>query len=452
MNVLLADDDNALRRVIQFKLQKKGYEVTAVENGEEALKELRKRSFDLLIADIRMPKVDGIQLLEESSGIQSDLKVILMTAYATVPQAVQAVKLGAFDYLTKPFDDDKLFLIIDKAFQFKKLEKENTLLKSQLQEWTGSKSIIGVSKAFKEMMSVVEKIAPTDASVLLSGESGTGKEVVARAIHSRSARSGNSFVAINCAAIPRDLIESELFGHEKGAFTGAVKNKKGKFELADAGTLLLDEISELGIDLQAKLLRAIQERVIEPVGSEKSIEVDVRLIATSNVNLRERVASGKFREDLFYRLNVIPIIVPPLRERREDIPILIKEFIRKHGGGQNIKLAPELMKTLREHRWPGNVRELENLIERMTILRSGDVLTGEDLPEDFGALDSVNGNVVENEITNHMTYQEAEEMLVVNALNRFGWNRTKAAKYLNIPRHVLIYRMKKYSITEAARE
>ena len=452
MNVLLADDDNALRRVIQFKLQKKGYEVTAVENGEEALKELRKRSFDLLIADIRMPKVDGIQLLEESSGIQSDLKVILMTAYATVPQAVQAVKLGAFDYLTKPFDDDKLFLIIDKAFQFKKLEKENTLLKSQLQEWTGSKSIIGVSKAFKEMMSVVEKIAPTDASVLLSGESGTGKEVVARAIHSRSARSGNSFVAINCAAIPRDLIESELFGHEKGAFTGAVKNKKGKFELADAGTLLLDEISELGIDLQAKLLRAIQERVIEPVGSEKSIEVDVRLIATSNVNLRERVASGKFREDLFYRLNVIPIIVPPLRERREDIPILIKEFIRKHGGGQNIKLAPELMKTLREHRWPGNVRELENLIERMTILRSGDVLTGDDLPEDFGALDSVNGNVVENEITNHMTYQEAEEMLVVNALNRFGWNRTKAAKYLNIPRHVLIYRMKKYSITEAARE
>ncbi len=452
MNVLLADDDNALRRVIQFKLQKKGYEVTAVENGEEALKELRKRSFDLLIADIRMPKVDGIQLLEESSGIQPDIKVILMTAYATVPQAVQAVKLGAFDYLTKPFDDDKLFLIIDKAFQFKKLEKENTLLKSQLREWTGSKSIIGVSKAFKEMMSVVEKIAPTDASVLLSGESGTGKEVVARAIHSRSARSGNSFVAINCAAIPRDLIESELFGHEKGAFTGAVKNKKGKFELADAGTLLLDEISELGIDLQAKLLRAIQERVIEPVGSEKSIEVDVRLIATSNVNLRERVASGKFREDLFYRLNVIPIIVPPLRERREDIPILIKEFIRKHGGGQNIKLAPELMKTLREHRWPGNVRELENLIERMTILRSGDVLTGDDLPEDFGALDSVNGNVAENEITNHMTYQEAEEMLVVNALNRFGWNRTKAAKYLNIPRHVLIYRMKKYSITEAARE
>lgn len=448
MNVLLADDDNALRRVIQFKLQKQGYEVTAVENGEEALKELRQRSFDLLIADIRMPKVDGIQLLEESSGIQPDIKVILMTAYATVPQAVKAVKLGAFDYLTKPFDDDELFLIIEKAFQFKKLEKENILLKSQLQEWTGSKSVVGVSKAFKEMMSMVEKIAPTDASVLLSGESGTGKEVVARAIHSKSTRSGNSFVAVNCAAIPRDLIESELFGHERGAFTGAVKNKKGKFELADTGTLLLDEISELGIDLQAKLLRAIQERVIEPVGSEKSIEVDVRLIATSNVNLRERVAAGKFREDLFYRLNVIPIIVPPLRERREDIPILINEFIRKFGSGQNIKLAPELMKTLKEHRWPGNVRELENLIERMTILRSGDVLTGEDLPEDFGALEPVSSNVAENEITNHMTYQEAEEMLVVNALNRFGWNRTKAAKYLNIPRHVLIYRMKKYSLTE----
>jgi two-component system NtrC family response regulator len=452
MNILLADDDNALRRVIQFKLQKKGYEVTAVENGEEALKELGERPFDLLIADIRMPKVDGIQLLEESNGIQPDLKVILMTAYATVPQAVQAVKSGAFDYLTKPFDDDELFLIIEKAFRFNKLEKENTLLKSQLQEWTGSKSIVGVSKAFKEMMSVVEKIAPTDASVLLSGESGTGKEVVARAIHSRSARSENSFVAVNCAAMPKDLIESELFGHEKGAFTGAVKNKKGKFELADAGTLLLDEISELGIDLQAKLLRAIQERVIEPVGSEQSIEVDVRLVATSNVNLRERVAQGKFREDLFYRLNVIPIIVPPLRERKEDIPILINEFIRKHGGDQNIKVAAELMRTLKEHRWPGNVRELENLIERMTILRNSDVLTGDDLPEDFGALDSVNSNVAENEIASHMTYQEAEEMLIANALNRFGWNRTKAAKYLNIPRHVLVYRMKKYSITEAARE
>jgi len=452
MNILLADDDDALRRVIQFKLQKKGYEVTAVENGEEALKELRERPFDLLIADIRMPKVDGIQLLEESKGIQPDLDVILMTAYATVPQAVQAVKSGAFDYLTKPFDDEELFLIIGKALRFKKLERENALLKNQLQEWTLSRRIVGVSKAFKDMMGVVEKIAPTDASVLLSGESGTGKEVVARAIHSKSARSGNSFVAVNCAAIPKDLIESELFGHEKGAFTGAVKDKKGKFVIADGGTLLLDEIGELGIDLQAKLLRAIQERVIEPVGSEKPLEVDVRLIAASNVNLRERVAAGRFREDLFYRLNVIPIVVPPLRDRQEDIPILIKEFIRKYGGGQPIKVSSDLMQTLKVHRWPGNVRELENLIERMTILRGGDLLTRDDLPEDFGALDSVSGDVKENEITDHMTYQEAEEMLIVNALNRFAWNRTKAAEYLNIPRHVLIYRMKKYNITEATRK
>jgi len=294
---------------------------------------------------------------------------------------------------------------------------------------------------------MVEKIAPTEATVLLTGPSGTGKEVIARAIHHRSRRSENEFVAVNCAAIPRDLIESELFGHVKGAFTGAVRDKKGKFELAEGSTLLLDEIGDLGIDLQAKLLRVIQERTVEPVGAERKIDIDVRLIAATNSDLRKQVALGKFREDLFYRLNVIPIPVPALARRREDIPILVREFLRRFAGGDDITVDDNLGALLLDHPWPGNIRELENLIERMVILRRSDRLTAADLPADFVS-------IVPDEVTpssppteDRLTFHEAEKKLIMDALTTAGWNRTKAAKDLNIPRHVLIYRMKKYGLS-----
>ncbi|NOY89366.1 MAG: sigma-54-dependent Fis family transcriptional regulator, partial [FCB group bacterium] len=295
--ILLADDDQGLRKVISFKLNQQGYEVTSVEDGEQALKEIRINKYDLLLSDMRMPGMDGITLLEKAKEIYPQLEVILITAFADISQAVRAIKLGAFDYLTKPFDDEQLFVTIEKVLKFKKLEVENLYLKEQLKNRTELNHITGVSRPYKEMMGLIEKIAPTDANVLLTGESGVGKEVVARIIHNQSSRRDNDLIAVNCAAIPKELIESELFGHVKGAFTGAIKNKKGKFELADGGSLLLDEISELSVELQAKLLRVIQERTIEPVGSESKIEIDIRLMAATNKNLKERVASGDFRED-----------------------------------------------------------------------------------------------------------------------------------------------------------
>ena len=447
MRILLADDDAALRKVIQFKLKQRGYQVTATSDGDEALAALRESRFDLLLSDMRMPRLSGLDLLKQARKIQPDIEVILMTAYAAVSQAVEAVKLGAFDYLTKPFDDDHLFVTIEKAVKYKKLETENRLLKEQLTGAGRVRPMVGVSLSFKQLLELINKVAPTDATILITGESGTGKELVARTIHRQSTRAGHEFIAVNCAAIPRELLESELFGHVRGAFTGAVKDKIGKFEQADGGTLLLDEISELGIELQAKLLRAIQERVIEPVGSERWVEIDVRLLAATNVNLRERVADGKFREDLFYRLNVIPLPVPPLRERADDIPLLVKAFLGKFAPGAPITMASDLMKVLKQHPWPGNIRELENLIERMSILRESDELTLNDLPPDFSQAATQSSHQTDRASeSDHVTFYEAEKRLIVGALNKFGWNRTKAAAYLNVPRHILIYRMKKFEI------
>ena len=446
LRILLADDDAALRRIIQFKLKQRGYEVIATADGEEALSVLCKGRFDLLLSDMKMPKLNGLELLKEAKKVQPDIEVILITAYAAVSQAVEAVKLGAFDYLTKPFEDDQLFVTIEKAVKFKRLENENKLLKEQLSGLGSAKQMVGVSSAFKQLVGLIEKVAPTDATVLISGESGTGKELVAKSLHRLSGRNKREFVTVNCTAIPKELLESELFGHVRGAFTGAVKDKKGKFEQADGGTLFLDEISELGIELQAKLLRAVQERVIEPVGSEQRQEVDVRLIAATNVNLRERVNSGRFREDLFYRLNVIPVVVPPLRERREDIPFLVKTFIERLAPDRHITVPVNLMNVLTEHFWPGNIRELENLMERMTILRKADELSLEDLPADFGMTESFEVGTEQIEGKERVTFYEAEKQLIVAALEKFGWNRTKAAVYLSIPRHILIYRIKKFGI------
>ncbi len=446
MKILLADDDNSLRKVLLFKLRQKGFDVVAVEDGQKALNELKKSQYDLLLSDIRMPKVDGIELLEQSKLIQPDLKTILITAHASVPQAVEAVKLGAFDYITKPFDDEELFITIEKALRIKRLENENKQLKGKLKAHDYLNNFVGISKPFKNMMKLVDKIADTDATVLICGESGTGKEVIAKSIHYKSRRSAKEFIPINCAAIPKDLIESELFGHVRGAFTGAVRDKKGKFELADGGTLFLDEIGDLNIELQAKLLRVLQERVVEPVGSESKKEVDVRILAATNVNLKKRVSNGEFREDLYYRLNVIPIYIPRLSDRKEDIPILAKEFLIRFGKDNDISISSKLMDNLMSYTWPGNVRELENLIERMVILRRSDKLTEKDLPEDFGITETTLPIKETEEPKSYLSFHEAEKKLIIEALNKLAWNRTKAAKFLQIPRHVLIYRMKKYEI------
>lgn len=440
MRILLADDDTALRRVLEFKLKKNGFDVAAVADGEEALARVKAGSFDLLLADIRMPRLTGIELLEKVRTLEPALKVILMTAYATVPQAVEAVKMGAFDYLTKPFEDEQLLVTIDQALKFKRLEDENQRLKAELNLRSGLHEIIGDSEPVRELKEIITQVAPTDATVLITGESGSGKELVARAIHALSSRFGAQMVAVNCAALPRDLLESELFGHVKGAFTGAAKDKRGKFEIAGGGTLMLDEISELAFDLQAKLLRVIQERTVSPVGSESNREVDVRIIAATNVNLKKRVGEGKFREDLFYRLNVIPIHVPSLRKRSSDIPLLVSHFLGRLAPRTEVRLDAELMAILIRHRWPGNVRELENLIERMVVLRRGDTLTKADLPHDFSI------EWEKPEVQQAVTFHEAEKSLILSALEKSNGNRTKAAELLAIPRHVLLYRLKKYGI------
>ncbi len=451
MRILLVDDDASVRRVLQFKLQKRGFLVETAADGLDALKRLKDEQFDLLLSDIKMPELDGLELLERAHRSQPDLKVVLITAHATVSQAVQAVKLGAFDYITKPFEDDELFVAIEKALEFEKLEAENKKLRGKLQQVESERRLIGESKPFRELKAMISKVADTDATILVTGESGTGKEVVARAIHYESSRSGNDFVAVNCAAIPRDLIESELFGYVKGAFTGAIKDKRGKFEIASGGTLLLDEISELAIDLQAKLLRVLQENVIEPVGAERSRPIDVRLIAASNVDLKARVRAGKFREDLFYRLNVVPIQIPSLKERRDDIPLLAREFVSKAAGERHIVLQDDLITTLMNYHWPGNVRELENLMARMVILSRSDSLGRRDLPPDFGQFDPRAGDDeqrVSRSGEQRVTLEGAERELILDALRKSGWNKSKAAKRLEIPRHVLIYRLKKYDITE----
>ncbi|MHC4534984.1 MAG: sigma-54-dependent transcriptional regulator [Planctomycetota bacterium] len=447
MRVLLADDDSSVRRVLEFKLKQRGLEVATASDGQEALDKLKQQSFDLLLSDIRMPKVDGIELLEQASQLRPGLKVILITAHATVSQAVQAVKLGAFDYITKPFEDEELFVALDKALQFDSLERENRRLKSRLKKTEQSKKLIGASRAFKEMMATVKKIASTDATVLLTGESGTGKELVARTIHDMSNRIDKEFIAVNCAAIPKDLLESELFGHVKGAFTGAVRDKKGKFELADGGTLLLDEIADLALDLQAKLLRVLQEHTVEPIGAEKTRDVDVRVVAATNVNIERQVRDGKFRDDLYYRLNVVPIHIPSLRDRKEDVPLLVEAFLANLSKDSEVAVDQKLMRTLLDHSWPGNVRELQNLIERMVLLRKSKKLTVRDLPDDFGTFDP-RPRIVEDDSNGHLTYHDAEKKLIIDALDKCGWNKSKAAKFLNIPRHVLIYRIKKYELTE----
>ncbi len=442
--ILLIDDDVSLRRVTEFNLEKAGYRVLTAADGEEGLAVFKRYRPSLVITDVQMPSMDGYQVLQQVLELEPQTLVIIVTAFSSVEQAVAAIKQGAHNYLTKPFSRDQLNIAVAKAFEYRKLQQENRQLKDVLAATDNRSQIIGRSPVMLQLMSRVERVAASSASVLISGESGTGKEVIAKALHRRSERSGGPFVAVNCAAIPKDLIESELFGHLKGSFTGAIKDRKGKFSLADGGTLFLDEIGELPIDLQPKLLRALQEQAFEPVGGVTET-VDVRVIAASNRDLEEAMENGTFREDLYYRLAVVPLELPPLRERKEDIPLLLEFFLKKQQAEVGVSFAPEVVAYLSEYSWPGNVRELENVVEQMLILRQGDRLQLADLPQRISR-GSHPGPGVLNLPPEGYSLEALEQEAVEEALRRCGGNKTKAAAFLQIPRHTLLYRLEKYNI------
>jgi len=445
-NILLIDDDVSLRRVTEFNLQQAGFNVLTASSGKDGVEMFRQYRPMVLITDVKMPGISGYEVLEQVLALDPLTLVIVVTAFGSVEKAVQAMKSGAYDYLTKPFSRDQLILTVSKAFEFGKIRQENTRLKNALAHNIDNGQIIGQSRVMKKLLHRVAKVAASNASVLISGESGTGKEVIAKALHRGSERADAPFVAVNCAAIPKDLIESELFGHLKGSFTGAVKDRQGKFSLADGGTLFLDEIGEMPLELQPKLLRALQEQEIVPVGGMAE-KVDVRVIAATNRNLEEAIRTGEFREDLYYRLAVVPIELAPLRERREDIPLFLDFFLRKHKAGTDIHFSDEVMARLQKYHWPGNVRELENLVEQMLILRHDNLLDVADLPPRIGRSPARCENIL-NLPDEGYSFAELEREAIEIALTRCGGNRTKAAKFLRIPRHVLIYRLEKHSIQQ----
>ena len=448
--ILVIDDDASLRRVLEYNLQEAGYQVLTAASGEEGLVLFAEEAPGLVITDMKMPGMDGMQVLKAVKERAPDALVIIITAFGTVDLAVEAMKFGAYDYITKPFNRDELRLIVAKALQFRGMAAENVRLRDELSDKADYRTIVGSSKVMERVFEIVRKVADTDASVLITGESGTGKELVARSLHRRSSRRDAPFIAVNCAAIPRDLLESELFGHVRGAFTGAIKDKPGKFQLADGGTLFLDEVGELPLELQPKLLRALQERVVEPVGGSKPHKLDVRVVAATNLDVEKALASSSLREDLYYRLAVIPIHLPPLRERRDDIALLLRYFCGKHGVDK-VQFESGAMAALTSYRWPGNVRELENLVERLLIMRVSDTITREDLPDKIRAGIAGSGAAahsagVINLPEEGYSLEQLEREVVVESLARNGWNQTAAAKFLRIPRHTLIYRMEKYGI------
>jgi DNA-binding NtrC family response regulator len=410
VNILLVDDDRSLRKMLTFVLTKEGYRVEEAVNGVDALKKLKGRSFDLVISDIRMPDLNGIELLKKIKTHDQDLPVIMITAYATTNDAIEAMKLGAEDYIMKPFSLDELKLIITKSLHKKNIERENVQLKEKLSDKEKFENIVGADSKMQKIFELIDTIAQTDSTVLISGESGTGKELIARAIHSKCSRSNQKFISINCGALPENLLESELFGHKKGAFTDAYQDKEGLFETANHGTLFLDEISEMSQKMQVKILRAIQEKVIRRVGGNQEIPVDVRIITATNRDLVESIENGEFRSDLYYRLNVISIKVPPLRERKEDIPILMQYFLQRYNNkfAKNIQgFEKKVLECFHNYNWPGNVRELENFIERGIALEKGQIISANSLPSE----------VIYNLDASAVTGEDWQAMLGLGKLN-----------------------------------
>ena len=448
--ILIVDDEKNYLVVLEALLGPEGYETITADSGRNALRLIRGSDLDLVITDMKMPGMSGMELLEESKQTKPELPVIMMTAYGTIELAVEAMKKQAYDYITKPFQNEELKLTIKKALENSWLIKENRRLSEALSDRYRYGNIIGKSKPMLEIYDMIGKVAQSRASILITGPSGTGKELVAKAIHYDSPRKDRSFISINCGALTETLLESELFGHEKGAFTGAIAMKKGRFELADEGTLFLDEVGEMPPPLQVKLLRVLQEMEFERVGGTRTIKVDVRVLSASNRNIKEDVASGLFREDLFYRLNVMQIEMPSLKERIDDIPLLVDHFIEKFQSPpkKKIKLAPEVKKALFNYSWPGNVRELENVIERAVVLNSGGVITLDDLPDELAGA-KVEFDVerfIPTNVSLPKALEQIEEKLIKRALAQCNNVQAHAAKMLGIKKNLIQHKMRKYNI------
>jgi two-component system response regulator PilR (NtrC family) len=452
--ILVADDEQSMREFLDIMLKKEGYKVSLASNGEEVVKLIDSDLFDLVLLDIRMPKVDGISALKKIKAIAPETIVIMITAYASADTAIKAMKEGAYDYITKPFKVEEIKLIIKNALEKKNLQKENILLKQVVRDRFHFGNIIGQSSKMVSLYDLLEKVSPTKTNILITGESGTGKELVAKAIHYNSPRKEKPFVTLNCGAIPETLIESELFGHMKGAFTDAIATKKGLFEVADEGTLFLDEISELPLLMQVKLLRVLQDREFKRVGGTEDIRVDVRIISATNKDLEEGVKGKQFREDLFYRLNVIQIKLPSLRERKEDIPLLTNHFLKKYAEelNKNIsKVSPEALQILLNYEYPGNVRELQNIIERAVALESSQELTANNLNSYLSESPLLKKGGIDIEIPNEgidleKMVEDVERTLLLKALDKTKGIKKRAAELLHINFRSMRYRLEKYGL------
>ncbi len=449
-SVLVVDDDRAHRTMLRTLVGGWGYEIFEADDGAAAIEAVERRPFDLILMDIRMINVSGLEALEEIRVLNPAIPVILMTAYSSVETAVSALKKGAYDYLTKPLDFEKLRVTLQRASDHRRLREENRELRKRLGEQFDPGRIIGRSPSMARLLETVSQVAPSEATVLISGESGTGKELVAGAIHYNSPRREGPFVKINCAAITETLLESELFGHEKGAFTGAERRKEGKFFQADGGTLFLDEVSEMSLQMQVKLLRVLQEREFSRVGGEEVLKVDVRVVAATNRDLPQAIEEGSFRDDLYYRLNVVGLELPPLRDRREDIPLLCQHFLERFAekNRKTIKgFTPEAMDGLIRYRWPGNVRELMNAVERAVVLARTDYLTAADFPM-IGPGDGKNGSEPEPAVAalGEQTLDNVERATILMTLEAVGGNKSEAARRLGITRKTLHSKLKKYGV------
>ncbi len=447
--VLVVDDDSSVRRVMKMQLEEAGFQVQLAADAVECQTLLNERRPKLVITDLRMPGMSGLELLRHIRDQHMDTTVIVITAFGTVESAVEAMKSGAYDYVTKPIDYEALVLVVDRAMERQNLLEEIRTLRAALDEKYGFEAIVGRSKSLLRVLEMASRVARHDSTVLINGETGTGKELLARAIHQNSPRKNKPFVIINCGAIPKELIEAELFGFTRGAFTGAVAPKGGRIEMADGGTLFLDEIGELPLEMQVKLLRLLQEGEIEKIGASGRLKVNVRILAATHRNLPAMVEDGTFRQDLYYRLAVVPLELPPLRERKEDVPELIQHLFRnlkERHGLPALAMDPFVTSRLCAYRWPGNVRELENVLERMIVLSSGDAISSADLPPEIRRDPPVQNLFLAELPATGISLDAVERELLIRALDRFKGNQTQAARYLDISRRTLIYRLEKYGL------
>jgi len=446
--ILIVEDEKSMREVLKILLEDEGYEIISASDGQDGIKRIEEDIFDIVITDIKMPGAGGFEVLKKVKEISPTSIVIMITAFGTIESTIEAMKLGAYDYIHKPFKIDEIRLIINKAVEKKRLSEEISVLREKVQTTCRIENIIGKSPRMQELFRLIPKVAQSSSTVLITGESGCGKELVAAALHNLSTRKNNNFVTINCATFPGGLLETELFGHIKGSFTGAVRNKEGLFEIADNGTILLDEIAEMPLSLQPKLLRVLENGIFRRVGGVADITVNVRVLAATNRNLADAIAEGSFREDLFYRLNVIPLHMPPLRERPEDIPLLLDHFFHKFSGGSK-KLSPNALRIFMKHHWKGNVRELENMVERVVLLTEGTIILPEDLPEEFFLVASKGTglpDVDEEGVDLEKIIEGIEKDYLLKALARSNGSKTDAAKLLNLTFRSFRHRLYKFGI------